>query len=378
MPTREENELLSRVGPGTPAGEMLRRYWWPIGVSTEVTTRGRPQAIRVLSEDLVLFRDGHGQIGVVGLHCSHRGASLEYGRVEDVGIRCPYHGWLYDRSGRCLEQPAEPEGSTFNDRIRHPAYRADELGGLIFAYLGPEPAPLLPRYDLLMREDGARLVGGGGPYGHFNWLQNVENAVDQAHLPFLHASGYPEFAMKRPRIEWEQTWYGVRAETWMEAVPGSKISHFVFPAHNRVTGARVGRTPAHNMFFRVPVDDTHSNGFFVNFFPGVDPAALTPEDLRPLRVRSDPHIYERVDDGWWGIISRDQDRMAVETQGEIADRTVEHLASSDRAVLLLRDMVRQAIEDVRLGRDPIGVLRDPAANEYITFDATQEKIAILA
>jgi 5,5'-dehydrodivanillate O-demethylase len=125
----------------------------------------------------------------------------------------------------------------------------------------------------------------------------------------------------------------------------------------------------------VPVDDTHSNGFFVNFFPGVAPAAA---DLRPLRLRSDPHAYERVDDGWWGIISRDQDRMAVETQGEIADRTVEHLASSDRAVLLLRDMVRQAIEDVRLGRDPIGILRDPAANEYITFDATQEKIAILA
>src|SRR3954471_18250552 len=160
MATREENELFTRVGPGTPAGEMLRRYWWPVGVSDQVQTKSAPVAIRLLGEDLVLFRNGQEQLGVVALHCSHRGTSLEYGRVEDDGIRCPYHGWLYANSGQCLDQPAEPEDSAYKERIHHPAYQARDLGGLIWAYLGPDPAPELPQYDLLLRDDGARLVGG--------------------------------------------------------------------------------------------------------------------------------------------------------------------------------------------------------------------------
>src|SRR5438105_1949994 len=133
MLTGEQNELLTRTGPGTPGGEMLRRYWWPVGISDQLTAGGRPWQVRLLSEDLVLYRDGQHRIGLVGLHCSHRGTSLAYGRVEEGGIRCPYHGWLYGADGRCLDQPAEPEDSTYKDRIRHPAYQAEELGGLIFA-----------------------------------------------------------------------------------------------------------------------------------------------------------------------------------------------------------------------------------------------------
>src|SRR5437764_11054780 len=229
MVSVQENELLTQTVPGTPGGDMLRRYWWPVGLSEEVTAGGRPQPVRLLAEDLVLYRDRQEQLGLVGLHCSHRGTSLAFGRVEDAGIRCSYHGWLYDHTGRCLEQPAEPEDSTYKDRIRHPAYKVEELGGLIFAYLGPDPAPLLPHYDLLLRTDGARLVWNAGRPGHFNWLQNSENAVDQAHLPFLHASVYPQMAMKRPSIDWETTWYGIRATTRIPGIPTAKVSLFIYP-----------------------------------------------------------------------------------------------------------------------------------------------------
>ncbi len=152
MLSREENDLLTRVGPGTPAGEMLRRYWHPIAFINEL--KKRPLRRRLLGEDLVVFRDDRGRLGVLALRCSHRGTSLEFGHLEDGGLRCCYHGWLYDVGGKILEMPGEPADSTFWQRLRHPAYQVQELGGVIFAYLGPEPAPLLPRYDVLVRDDG--------------------------------------------------------------------------------------------------------------------------------------------------------------------------------------------------------------------------------
>jgi 5,5'-dehydrodivanillate O-demethylase len=154
----EENEILTRVGPGTPGGEMLRRYWHPIGFSAEL--KGRPKRRRLLGEDLVLFRDENGKVGLLALHCSHRGTSLEFGHIEDGGLRCCYHGWLFDVEGRVLEMPGEPADSTFNARLHHPAYKVQELAGIVFAYLGPEPAPLLPSYDVLVREDCARSLNG--------------------------------------------------------------------------------------------------------------------------------------------------------------------------------------------------------------------------
>ena len=202
MLSTEQNELLTRVGPGTPAGEMLRRYWWPVGFTEHVTRKGSPVRIKILGEEFVLFRDATDSLGLLDLHCSHRGTSLEFGRVEERGIRCCYHGWLYDRNGKCLEQPAEPEDSTFKDRIQHPAYKAQEIAGFIFAYIGPDPAPLLPNYDLFFREDGERHIGAGHDF--CNWLQRAENSVDQTHLVALHASEYPHMALQRPVIGWEK------------------------------------------------------------------------------------------------------------------------------------------------------------------------------
>src|SRR6266545_3176445 len=243
MLSKEENELVTRVGPGTRAGEMLRRYWWPVGFTEHVKEKSSPTKVRLLGEDFVLFRDGGGRLGLVELHCSHRGTSLEYGRVEDRGIRCCYHGWLYDVNGRCLEQPAEPADSTFKDRIQHPAYKAQEIAGFIFAYIGPEPAPLLPRYDLFFEESGERVIGAGTEY--CNWLQRAENSVDQTHLVALHAPEYPHMALKRPEIGWQQTVYGAKITMHVPGVSKPKHSHWVFPSHTRHTTARKGRIPDH-------------------------------------------------------------------------------------------------------------------------------------
>src|SRR5688572_15757610 len=149
MLTAEENERLTRVGPGTPCGELMRRYWLPAALAEELPHGGAPLPISLLGEDLALFRDNAGRPGLIGIHCSHRGADLSYGRLEDGGLRCIYHGWLYDVAGRCLEQPGEPAGSTFHERIRHTAYPCADFGGLILAYMGPGEPPLLPAYEFL-------------------------------------------------------------------------------------------------------------------------------------------------------------------------------------------------------------------------------------
>ena len=144
--TREENETLTRVGAGTPMGDLLRRYWWPVGMSADA--KDKPTFVRLLGEDFVLFRDGEGRPGVLGAYCSHRRANLCLGDVEAAGLRCRYHGWLYDVEGRVLQTPGEPAESGLTDSIRHPSYPVEELGGLVFTYLGPQPVPLLPQVRL--------------------------------------------------------------------------------------------------------------------------------------------------------------------------------------------------------------------------------------
>jgi 5,5'-dehydrodivanillate O-demethylase oxygenase subunit len=363
MLTREENERLTRVGPDTPGGAMLRRYWWPVAFSVELADR--PMPVRLLGEDLVLFRGPDGP-ALLGRYCPHRRASLEYGRVEECGIRCCYHGWLFAPDGRCLEQPAEPADSTYYQRVQQPAYQAQEAGGLVFAYLGPTPAPLLPRYDVLNREDGTRILRGRN--GYCNWLQSAENAIDMTHLPWLHAGVYPDYAGQPCRCDWEATPYGFRGTLRVADLP-EKVSYTIFPAHNRFAQARQGTEPAQCMVFRVPVDDVNTNHYMVVFQPhprGSDrPFVLQTEGLR----ENAPGEYDRVADGWWGIGSADQDRVVQESQGFLADRSREHLGASDRGVIMLRDLLRTSIDAVERGVDPFGVIRDPAQNEVVEFDA---------
>ena len=376
MLSRQENDLLTSVGRGTPCGEMLRRYWWPIGFSELVTEKQIPTKVRLLGEDFVLFRDGALRLGLLELHCSHRGTSLEFGRVEDQGIRCCYHGWLYDVAGRCLEQPAEPGESTFKDRILHPAYKVQEIAGFIFAYLGPDPAPLLPRYDLFLEENGERVIGAGTEY--CNWLQRAENSVDQTHLVALHAPEYPQMALKRPEIGWQKTVYGAKVTMHVPGVSKPKHSHWVFPSHTRHTTARKDRVPDHAIRFRVPTDDTTTKTFWLRFTPNDEANRGRPLRLKTVGFEDDkPGIYTRVNDGWWGIASHDQDRVAQESQGEIYDRTREHLGASDEGVILLRQTIKESIEAVRQGQDPFWILRSSEENSKITFDASMAEIGAL-
>src|SRR5262245_38065577 len=185
MLTREENDLLTQIGPGTPGGALIRRYWQPAALSEELPPGGAPLPVRLLGEDLVLFRDEDGRPGLLGLHCAHRGADLSYGRLEDGGLRCLYHGWLYDVTGRCLEQPGEPAGSTFKDRVRQPAYPCQETGGVILAYLGPGEPPLLPGYELF-QAPAEHQFSPTKSLHECSYLQANEGNIDPSHLPFLH------------------------------------------------------------------------------------------------------------------------------------------------------------------------------------------------
>ena len=359
--TPEENEILTRVGPGTPGGEMLRRYWWPVWFSELVTTK--PVPVRILGEDLILFRDAAGKLGLLDRRCPHRGASLELGRVEADGLRCCYHGWKFDCAGRCLDMPAEPADTPLKAEVRQTAYRTQEAAGLVFAYLGPEPAPLLPKYDLLFREDLDRVVYSKEE--HCNWLQRAENGWDPQHLMALHAPGYPQIALKPAKLSWERTWYGCR--TLME-YPDTlyNVTHQIFPSHTRRLAARKGDEPRHYFNIRVPTDDNLTTTFFLS-------AVIRPNGQCTLKTRGHEGCqrmaYEEVEDGWWRIPSHEQDRIAQESQGFIADRSREYLGTSDEGIVVLRKIIRDSIKAVEEGRDPFGVLRDPAQNTLFRFDA---------
>src|SRR5581483_1061272 len=299
MLANELNELLNHVGPGTPGGEFLRRYWHPVSMSGEITPGGQPKQVRVLGEDLVIFRDDAGRPGLVGLHCSHRLVSLAYGRTEDGGIRCPMHGWLYDVTGRCLEQPAEPD-ATFKERVQHLAYPCEDMGGLIFTYMGPpEKMPLLPRYDLLVRTDGTRraewyAINGG-------WLQHLEGAQDTIHASYLHQTNGSKTKhglakLPKPEIDFVEADFGLwqrSHEILPEGVRGITFGHFFMPSGFllQTTPEQVEGTEAASERWRdrrhhrrsiswyVPVDEGHCLRFRVEFLP-LNPDG-TPAPQRP-------------------------------------------------------------------------------------------------
>jgi 5,5'-dehydrodivanillate O-demethylase oxygenase subunit len=368
----QENELLTHVGPGTPAGEMMRRYWWPVQFSDYI--KDKPVKVRLMGEDFVVFRDGSGKVGMLDLLCCHRLTSLEYGRVEQDGIRCCYHGWLFDADGKCLQQPAERPDSTYKDKVRQGAYPAQDLAGFVWAYIGPKPAPLIPRFDLLYREDGRRVLSCSEDY--CNWLQKAENGLDLSHLPFLHASVYPHMAMKTPTgYDYEERDYGMKCILHMEGLK-PRVIHHIFPSHGRVsTTPRQNEAISHDIRFRVPVDDTLTHSYVIRFYPHKD-GAFSQETQG--YAGKQPGVYKRVEDAYWNLPSREQDRVAQETQGPITDRSKEHLAESDYGIIMLRRRLRAAIDAVARGEDPEGVIRDPALNKTITFESTLDETQYIA
>jgi 5,5'-dehydrodivanillate O-demethylase len=381
MLSREENETLTRVGRGTPAGELLRRYWMPIACAGELTAEKPIKAARLLDEELVVYRDRAGRYGVVGEQCPHRKASLAFGRVDGEGIRCPYHGWKFDGAGKCLEQPAESENPGFKDKIKHTAYPCERLGGLLWTYLGPEPRPLLPRWDVLVWEEGKRWIEKHEVY-RCNWLQPMENSVDPSHLFWLHGETAHLVASTSTRYEEEHNFipfeYGIikqRRTPGRKPGEGSMLDQhpLVFP----ITLRHVFRTLKtdgmlrHNVQIRVPVDDAHTQVYVVYFTPNDverSPAdGDTPWEYFPIRDENGEYRLEHV------LV---QDAMAWETQGAPTDRTQEHLGAGDEGIIILRKLLREQIDIVRKGAEPIGVVRDPEKNRIIEFDVINERVGL--
>ncbi|MPZ15149.1 MAG: Rieske 2Fe-2S domain-containing protein [Chloroflexi bacterium] len=366
--TREENDLLTRVGPGTLAGGLLRRYWHPVAAAEELTDDRPTKFVRILGEDLVLFKDRSGRVGLIADHCAHRGASLLYGRVEERGIACAYHGWLYDTEGSCLECPAEPAGSMFHLTVKHRAYPVRQFVGLYWAYLGPLPVPEIPRYDVWVREDGIRKVALY-PRLDCNWLQAMENSVDPAHLQVLHQEfigrgqkpvnttrGYTDLVRG---FEFSEAPYGiVKKRTYAD---GHMDQHpVIFPNILRQANATQ---------IRVPMDDTHTNIFFVHFLPVRDRDGYDDENPEVIYVQPFKEPVAALHPFTMFNLNSvlPQDHMAWETQGPIADRTVERLATSDRGIVLFRNVLKREIVKVQQGLDPLAVVRDPDHAMIDTF-----------
>ena len=364
MLTVEENELLTRVGPGTPCGELLRRYWHPVSLSRDLTDEQPTQFVRLLGENLVLFRDKSGRLGLIADHCAHRGASLLYGRVEERGIACAYHGWLYDTGGACLECPAEPVGSMFHLTVKLAAYPVRKFVGFYWAYLGPPPAPELPPYDILVRKDGRRRITVY-PQLDCNWFAAAENAVDSTHLQILHQDG--PLSRRRPvnttrgfiddieSSEYYLTSYGImKKRTYKD---GTIDEHpMIFPTHLRTRGS---------LWLRTPIDDTHTLQWTLGFEARTDGNLVDEEEptVRYLDPLKDPpggeHPFARFNFyAPWGQILA-QDIVMWETQGPISNRPGERLATSDKGIVMLRELMFAEIAKVNQGLDPMGVIRDP-------------------
>jgi 5,5'-dehydrodivanillate O-demethylase oxygenase subunit len=352
MLSHEENQLLTQVGPGTPMGELLRRYWQPVGCSEAVTKK--PQRVKVMGEELVLYRGESGAPVLMQLRCAHRSLALDYGRVEGDSLRCPYHGWLYDKTGQCLAQPAEPEGSGFKDKIKLKNYPTQELSGIVYGYMGPAPAPLIPHYDILLRDDGVKTLHVQNV--NCNWLNHVENILDTSHLSWLHGYTAPSYAQTRLTYRWDRKEYGIDNVSIYEGMKHPHISCYCFPNLNRFSARAVEKDGelVRSMIYRVPVDDESTLLYMVRFYPSKTRSFKASRSVNKLGE------YAKLEADWWGINFYDQDRMAAEQQGVVADRTNEHLGVSDKGIILMRQMMKESLAAIAAGKDPFNVIRDPA------------------
>ena len=367
--TQLDDELI-RVDRGTPCGEYMRRFWHPVAMSSELTDV--PHATRILGEDLVVFRDGSGRVGVLERRCCHRGASLEFGKVRERGIQCCYHGWHFDVDGSILSTPAEPATSRLKETLFQGAYPAREYKGLVFAYLGPPGVkPAFPTYDCYERDDIS--LEQYKLHSPCNWLQIRENDLDTAHAKYLHTDLFgvqvTEVYTAEPVCDWRDTPIGIlslSARRWKDNV-FVRATDFIFPALGRFTAIEdgEGRTTldkrAGTNSWCVPVDDSSSVTFNIlevehglphpNRDAFIDRAARSQVPYQIFEEGQDDsrpyHERQRAPGDWDAWVS----------QGPVSLRERDHLASSDRGVILLRRQLLEGLRAVEEGRDPKGVFR---------------------
>lgn len=380
MLTAEENERLTRVGPGSPMGDLLRRYWQPIAAVGELQ-QDPVKSVHLLGESLVLFRDRSGRLGLVVESCMHRGTSLAYGIPEEKGIRCAYHGWLYDAAGQCIEQPAEPARSTFHDRIRTVAYPVRELGGLIFAYLGPEPAPSLPRFNVLAWPNAIRETQGSVIPA--NWLQVMENLMDPTHVEFLHGRFFA-YALEKQDKAKAQEFRQRFAPAPVRKMAFDRFEGGIIERHSMgnddaptwkvgtctfFPNATMAGTPRDaSVIFIVPMDDTHT--WFLMHLAERPGTPVPPQiSIRFREIPGADSTGKFITD-----MANGQDHMATVTQGTIAAREREHLGTSDMGVLLYRELLAEQLAILEQGDDPLNVLRGPGP-DLIDFPKPNHSIS---
>ena len=401
MISREQNELMTRIGPGSPAGKLLRNYWQPIALVDEL---GGPRPVRpvtVLGENYVLFRNANNQYGLLDRNCPHRGADLAYGRWEDGKLRCVFHGWLFDVEGKCLETPAEPQGSRLCDHIRQRSYPVVERSGILFAWLGAGEPSAFPHFDCFTAPSAYTFAFKG--YWDCNWLQALEVGIDPAHASFLHryfededpaASYGKQFRgtpldsdlpiskvlreFDRPEISVARTDYGMRLVTLRridDKVSHGRATHILFPqAFVIPMNAEMTITQWH-----VPVDDhgCYLYSIFTSFTTPVDRKTMREQRLKTYPAPDYKPIYNRSNQ--WGFDATEQrkatytgmgfdinihDQFACESPGRIADRTRENLGSSDKGIVLYRRLLVDAIQKTAKGEKTMMMLDDDAARAF--------------
>ena len=401
----EQNERFTRIGPSTPCGEMLRHYWHPVALIDEFNPQLDPRmairpvkAVRLLGQDLVLFKNAQGQFGLLDRDCPHRGADLAFGRNEGDGLRCPFHGWKFDITGQCLETPAEPQGSVLCTRIKQRNYPVQERSGILFAWMGPEGStpPPLPAIDCF-QAPGTHTFAFKGLW-HCNWLQAFEVGIDPAHASFLHrffndasledtygkqfrgasageidGEKWPMTRVMRefdqPDIAYTEKAYGLQLTTLRHMT--DKLTHvritnalfpntFVIPLSETMTITQM----------HVPVDDTHTYWYavFTSFADPVNKDAMRNQRLEAVSLPD--YIPKSGRHNNWGFNPEEQmtrtflgmgeddinvhDQWACESMGAIQNRTREHLGTSDKVIIANRRMLAKAIDDVAAGALPPG------------------------
>jgi phenylpropionate dioxygenase-like ring-hydroxylating dioxygenase large terminal subunit len=418
MISQELNETLTRSGPGTDAGAVLRRYWQPAALLDELQGKRPVVPVKLLGEDLVLFRDSEGELGLIGRSCPHRGADLCYGRLEDNGLRCPFHGWHFDRTGQCVEQPGEPEGSKMHEKIRNTSYPVIEKNGIVFAYMGPGEPPAFPDFDCF-RAPETHVFAFKGLW-ECNWLQAMEVGIDPAHASFLHrflqdedpAESYgkqfrdmaanTEIPMTqllrdypRPDITVEETDYGMRLIALRHLEDGRthvRITNQIFPEAICIPMSREMIITQ----WHVPVDDEtcYWYSMFTSFDKPVDKEVMRAQrlkehrlpDYRPIKNARNSYGYNADEQDsetytGMGLDINVHDQWAVESPGRIFDRTREHLGKTDVAIIRYRRMMRAAIACLKEGRtdalpmldgaDPAGI-QGPISNDTIAMTSDWE------
>ncbi len=400
MISQDLNTLITRTGQGTGAGEVMRRYWQPAALADELAVKRPVVPVRLLGEDLVLFRDGTGELGLIERACPHRGADLCYGRLEDNGLRCPFHGWHFDRTGQCVEQPGEPEGSKMHEQIKNKSYPVIEKNGIIFAYMGPGDPPPFPDFDCFRAPDTHVFAFKG--LWECNWLQAMEVGIDPAHASFLHrflededpADSYgkqfrdtaanTDIPMTkllrdypRPEITVEDTDYGMRLIALRHLEDGRthvRVTNQIFPHAISIPMSREMIITQ----WHVPVDDEtcYWYSMFTSFTAPVDKQKMRDQrlqehrlpDYAPLKNKRNGYGFSSDEQATqtytgMGLDINVHDQWAVESPGAIFDRTREHLGKTDVAIIRYRRMLRAAIAGLEAGDEEALPMRngvDPA------------------